>query len=51
MKKVLCLLTTIFLLCGCSKINDKSYDELINSVVASNYKMENTHRKIGRAHV
>lgn len=44
MKKVLCLLTTIFLLCGCSKINDKSYDELINSVVASNYKMENTHR-------
>ena len=44
MKKVLCLLTTIFLLCGCSKISDKSYDELINSVVASNYKMENTHR-------
>ena len=44
MKKVLCLLTTILLLCGCSKINDKSYDELINSVVASNYKMENTHR-------
>ena len=44
MKKVLCLLTTILLLCGCSKINDKNYDELINSVVASNYKMENTYR-------
>ncbi len=44
MKKVLCLLATVFLLCGCSKINDKNYDELINSVVASNYKMENTYR-------
>ena len=44
MKKVLCLLTTVLLLCGCSKINDKNYDELINSVVASNYKMENTYR-------
>ena len=44
MKKVLCLLATVLLLCGCSKINDKNYDELINSVVASNYKMENTYR-------
>ena len=44
MKKVLCLLATVLVLCGCSKINDKNYDELINSVVASNYKMENTYR-------
>ncbi len=44
MKKVLCLLATVLLLCGCSKINDKNYDELINSVVASNYKIENTYR-------
>lgn len=44
MKKVLCLLATVLLLCGCSKINYKNYDELINSVVASNYKMENTYR-------
>ena len=44
MKKVLCLLATVLLLCGCSKINDKNYDELINSVIASNYKMENTYR-------
>ncbi len=44
MKKVLCMLATVLLLCGCSKINDKNYDELINSVVASNYKMENTYR-------
>ena len=44
MKKVLCLLATVLLLCGCSKINDKNYDDLINSVVASNYKMENTYR-------
>lgn len=44
MKRVLCMLATVLLLCGCSKINDKNYDELINSVVASNYKMENTHR-------
>ena len=44
MKRVLCMLATVLLLCGCSKINDKNYDELINSVVASNYKMENTYR-------
>ena len=44
MKNFLCLLATVLLLCGCSKINDKNYDELINSVVASNYKMENTYR-------
>ena len=44
MKRILCLFATILLLCGCSKINDKNYDELINSVVASNYKMENTYR-------
>ena len=44
MKKILCLFAAILLLCGCSKINDKNYDELINSVVASNYKMENTYR-------
>ncbi len=44
MKKVLCLLATVLLLCGCSKINDKNYDEFRNSVVASNYKMENTYR-------
>ena len=44
MKKVLCLLATVLLLCGWSKINDKNYDELINSVVASNYKIENTYR-------
>ena len=44
MKRVLCMLATVLLLCGCSKINDKNYDELINSVVASNYKIENTYR-------
>lgn len=44
MKRILCLFATILLLCGCSKISDKNYDELINSVVASNYKMENTYR-------
>ena len=44
MKRVLCMLATVLLLCGCSKINDKNQDELINSVVASNYKIENTYR-------
>jgi hypothetical protein len=44
MKKVLILLLTVLLLCGCVNINKSSIDTIINEAVTSNKKIYNTYR-------
>ena len=43
-KKILLLIISVFLLSGCTYINKVSYDELITSVVTSNYNLYNTNK-------
>ena len=44
MKKILILLISIVLLTGCTKIKNLNYDEIIASVVTSNYNITNETR-------
>jgi len=44
MKRILILLLSVFVLSGCTKINKINYDEIIASVVTSNYNITNQTR-------
>ena len=44
MKKILLLIVCLFLVSGCTKIKDITYDEIITSVVTSKYDIVNTYR-------
>ncbi|MDD5836345.1 MAG: membrane lipoprotein lipid attachment site-containing protein [bacterium] len=44
MKKFLIILGMLVVLSGCTKIEDKNYDEIINTVITSKYEIQNTYR-------
>lgn len=45
MKKVLLLVLSILLLCGCVNINESSYEKIIDEAASSKMKIYNTYRK------
>ena len=44
MKKIIVIVLGLFLLTGCTKVNDLSYDEIISKVVSSQIELNNEYR-------